>query len=236
MKKVKFGLMLTAFFAVLGSAAAQFSVGVRSGAYWANVDETRALDGLAPAFEHLRSFQAAVVGEYAFSDRFALQSELGLTRKGFGYRQGLDVELFEVPLPIGVRAEARFHYLELPVLAKLRFGGPRLQANIMAGPQLGYALNGKLVTRTDGLIELQLTESDIDLDGIGYQRAELAGTVGAGLSYRAPFGTLSLDARYTHGLTGLYDIPLVDETVRNRGFGVNLGFTVPLGGARPAVP
>lgn len=229
MKSKKSLLFIFAALLTSVAASAQWSVGIRSGVQWSNIHQTDLVDAVAPDFDNIQSFQVSAVGEYALSDLFALQSELGYVRKGFGYRQGTDVNLFDLPLPVGVKAEARFKYLEMPVLAKLKFGGRQMKAYVMAGPYLGYAVDGQLVTRTDGLIEVDLTNTDINLDAINYERFEIGGTVGAGVSYDAGFGTFFVDARYQHGFTGLYDLPLVDETVRNRGFGLSAGFALPLG-------
>lgn len=236
MQNTRFLLLLLITMGFSFSASAQLSLGVRSGVYWANIRQTDLIDELAPEFDDIRSFQGAIVGEYAVSDVFAVQTEVGVTRKGFGYLQGVDVDLFNVPLPLGVRAEARFDYLDLPVLAKLKFGGEQFKGYVLAGPQVGYALDGKLVTRADGLFDFQISKTDINLDAVNYERFEVAGTMGAGASFDAGFGTFFVDARYTHGFTQLYDIPLVNETIRNRGFGVSAGFTVPLGGGRTPRP
>ena len=69
---------------------------------------------------------------------------------------------------------------------------------------------------------------DDEGNAINYERFEFSGVVGAGIQIDAGFGNITIDGRFQQGITELYDIPLVSERVRNRGFAINAGVSIPL--------
>ncbi len=114
----------------------------------------------------------------------------------------------------------------MPILAKAKVGN----FYFLAGPTFGYAMSGRLETRARALIEFDLFDTKIDLDQVGYERWEIGGMAGAGVS--VPVGNggqIFLDARYSHGFTQAYDIPVVREKVQHKNFGLNVGFMLPIG-------
>jgi hypothetical protein len=210
-------------------ASAQVSIGVKSGMNFNNLHTTEALGELAPDFTNISEANFGLVTEYAITDQFALQSELNFLKKGFTTKANLDnTELFGIQLPVGGRAETKFSYVEVPLLAKYAFGGEGFQAYITAGPTFGYATAGRIDTKARVLVDFDLGSTNINLDDINYNRFEVGATAGAGLSYTTHFGKFFADARFSQGFTELYDFPLVDEKIKNKGFGVNVGFMVPL--------
>ena len=210
-------------------AAAQVSIGIKSGVNFSNLHTTEALGELAPDFSNLGEAHFGLVAEYAFSGPFALQAELNFLKKGFSTTANLDnTELFGIKLPVGGRADTKFSYVEVPLLAKYSFGGEGFQAYLTAGPTFGYATSGHVDTRARVLVDFDLGSTDINLDNLNYNRFEVGAAAGAGVSYTTHFGKFFADARYSRGFTELYDFPLVQEQVKNTGFGVNVGFMVPL--------
>lgn len=210
-------------------ASAQVAVGIKGGVNFNNLQTTEALGELAPDFSNISEGNFGLVAEYGITDQFALQTELNFMKKGFTTKANLDnTEVFGINLPVGGRAETKFSYVEVPLLAKYSFGGEGLQAYITAGPTFGYATAGRIDTKARVLVDFDLGSTPINLDNINYNRFEVGATAGAGLSYTTSFGKFFADARYSQGFTELYDFPLVQEKVKNKGFGVNVGFMVPL--------
>ena len=229
MKAITNFLTLALFFVGTLAATAQVSVGVRTGANWANIQATQTLDQIIPDFKTTSHLNFGLVSEIAITDQFAFQPELAFVKKGFELDEGVDLELFGIDVPVGVSAESRFSYVEMPLLAKYKFGTEGLSAYVVAGPTLGFATGGRLITKADVFItDINLTNTPINLDAIDYQRLEVGGTVGLGAAVNTGFGQIFADARYNHGFTQLYDIPLVDEKISNKGFGVNVGMMVSL--------
>lgn len=234
MKKAPKILVLIAFvlsFASL-STAQQVSIGLRSGINWSGVYTTAGLDALTPDFTSLNALHVAAVAEIGISEHFAIQPEIVYSRKGFVVSEDFNLELFDIPLPVGVTAESRFGYIDVPLLAKYKFGSAQVGGYVAAGPTFGYALNGRLITRADALLDIKISDTDINLNSIDYERWEVGAAAAAGLTVHTGFGQIFADARYTRGFTQLYDIPVVDENIKNQGFALSLGFLVPLSGAK----
>ena len=211
------------------SMHAQVSLGLKGGVNFSNIYATQALDQVLPDFESISTYSIGAVAEVGISEQFAFQSELLFTRKGFGLREGLDVDLLGVPVPLGVTAETQINYVEVPLLAKYKFGTEGISAYITAGPTLGYATSGQINTKANVLLDFNIAKTPINLDAINFQRFEIGGAAGAGLAMQTGMGQFFIDARYNIGFTQLYDIPLVNEKLRNRGISLSAGFLVPLG-------
>jgi hypothetical protein len=228
MYKQVIGFLALSFLFLSTHISAQTIYGLRAGATFNTISQTDVIDAVTPDIDYLVGFSGAFFAEVPITNGLSFQPELAFSQKGFSIRQDADAELFGFDLPIGVRANSRFDYLETPLLLKGKFGNEKVKGFVMAGPALGYATGGNLRTRSTGFIEFDLLNTSIDLDAINYERFEVSGIVGAGLSIDAGFGHIILDARFQQGFTELYDIPLVAERVRNQGFGVNAGVAIPL--------
>lgn len=209
-------------------AVAQTSFGLRMGSTWSNVNTSTAIGNATPNFKNINGFSIGVFAEIPVAPQFSIQPEIGFTRKGFVVAEGFDAPLFGVDLPIGVTAETKFDYLEIPVLAKYSFGEDKLKAYVAIGPNIGYALNGRVDTKTNLLVDINLGSTNINLQDQDFNRIEIGATGAVGASYDAGFGTLFVDARYNRGFTEVYNLPFVDEKVKTSGFGLNVGFAVPI--------
>lgn len=217
-------LLLTTTLAI----QAQVSVGARVGYQLSNVYTTEGLDALAPDFLNIDEVNVALVAEIPIAGGFSVQPELGYTTKGFGLKEGFDADLLGVNLPLSARAETRIRYVEMPLLAKYKFGQEALQAYVAAGPTLSYASSGQIDTYANVLVEVELGSIPVNLDAINYERFDVGATLALGAQYDFGPVTTFVDARYYRGFSELYDIPLVNEKVRNKGYGFNVGVIVPL--------
>ena len=104
-----------------------------------------------------------------------------------------------------------FNYLEIPLLLKLNLG-KKVGFFLLAGPSIGYLLNG-----TDK--DMDGSTTDIDLDF--YKRAEFGAHVGGGIA----LGPIKIDLRYIFGLTDIFaksqDIEITNSSI---GAGVSVMF------------
>jgi len=217
-------LIVAALFLVSNLAIAQFSVGIKTGINFNNVSQTDALDALTPDFQQLVGLNIGLVSELEVGNHFAFQPELVYTQKGFKFDQGTNIDLFNIPLPIGVIARTKFSYIEAPLLFKGKIGDDKMKGYLIAGPSIGYAVDGQLTTTARAILEFQVLDQDLDLGQIGYERLEVAGIVGGGAEVKIPSGKLFMDARYQFGLTELYDIPVFNEKIKNSGVSLNAGY------------
>ena len=225
-KKCLFAALL--FLCLTTIQAQEISFGLKGGVNLANVNATQAIDQLTPDFKDITTLTFGGVAELGINENFAIQSELLYTQKGFGIRQGVDVNLFNIPLPLGVTAETRFNYLEMPLLAKVKFGQREVKGFLMAGPTFGYATSGKLVTKANVLIDFTLTNTPINLDAINFERFELVVLSEVDLVMTPHLVNFLLKPGTITVFTQLYDIPLVDETLRNRNISIGAGVMIPI--------
>lgn len=164
----------------------------------------------------------AAVAEIGITDQFFFQPELAFTPKGFRIKEGVTVE----GINLGVENVTKINYLDIPLLAKYEFGTQKLKAYVTGGPVLSYALNGRNITRANVFIDIPINNSKLNLDAIGYERFEIAGTVGAGVAVDGANGKLFLDARFTRGFRDIYNIPVVDVPLKNQGIALNAGYLI----------
>lgn len=222
--------LITVFFAGMAFlAVAQTSIGFKGGFNYANVPEPSAVSGIVPDFKFVLGKSFAVVADIGVNDQFSFQPELAYTQKGFAIREGFDINLFDVPIPLGVKAVTKVNYIEAPLLAKYKFGNEKVGAYLLAGPTLGYATGGRFQTKAQILVDIKLVDQKLDLDNLGYERFEVGGTLGAGINFNTGNGgSFFIDARYTKGFTNVYDVPIVDLKLKNQGFGISVGYLMPL--------
>lgn len=228
MKKIQNVLTIVAVLFSATFSFAQVSIGAKAGVYTSFIDVTEAAEGLTQNVEGLTTPTFGLVAEIGINENFAFQPELLYTTKGFKVNEGTNVNLGGFPIPAGVTASTKINYLELPLLAKYKFGNEGLKFNITAGPVLSYAANGQLVTRANLLVDISPIKTDIDLDALNYERLEVSASIGAGMTYETSNGEFFADARYIHGFSDLYNAPVVDLNLKNRGIGVTVGYKMNL--------
>ncbi len=210
-----------------GLASAQWSVGVRAGGYAGTVTRPDLITNFTPDLKWSPAISMAVFAERALSENVSIRPELVYQQKGFMMRAGTSVKMGPVPLRLGVKSAYRVSYAEMPVLLKLSTGGDLAKVYLIAGPSVGYAIDAQLVTRPQAVVEFRPIKVNAPLSSLGYNRFELSGIAGAGVSFKAGVGHIMAEARYQHGISRLIDVPVVRANVRNQGVSVSLGYSVP---------
>lgn len=224
---IKF-LALALFMAFTSFSFAQISVGLRTGLTINKVYTTDGLGSIASSLESIDEANTALVVEIPIATGFSIQPELAYTTKGFSLQQGLDAQILGVDLPLNASAETRIRYIEMPVLAKYKFGDKALKAYVALGPHLAYATKGKIDTKVRAILEFNTGSVPLNLDDQNYQRLDVGASLAAGVEYN--FGAVALfaDARYSRGFSELYNIPVLEEKVRNTAYGFNIGLKMPI--------
>jgi hypothetical protein len=185
-----------------GSAAAQdVSGGVKGGVNFANL----VIDGDV-ADLNLETRIGPVVGGFVtwpVTPRFDIQPEALVSWKGASFDE------------FGVEADIEITYLEIPVL--FRYGSPvssGTSLKLFAGPSLAFKLNAEATGEFLGVSE----DQDIDDEVEGF---DFGLVIGAGIEA----GRITLDGRYTWGLSSVNTMPEEDEAkVKNRVFSILVGF------------
>lgn len=117
--------------------------------------------------------------------------------------------------------EINLNYLQVPVLFTYYFAGNNspgsFRPKLFAGPHVNFLLNAK---NKDG--------NDLNPNNLFYKDTELGVTLGGGFNYALQNRMwINVDARYGVGLTDATKAP--NTNITNRGFGVNVGLSFPLG-------
>jgi hypothetical protein len=148
-----------------------------------------------------QSFDTEMLTRFAFGARaeFGVTSPFSLLLEPMFLQRGA-TESVKIPAEPGfpggtVKSDVRMNYLEMPVLAKAKFGSMKAHAYAFAGPSLGLFLNGE-------------TESDGQTDKMDHvTNFNLSGDVGVGGSYQLQeFIYLNADVRYSMGFINAIDV------------------------------
>jgi hypothetical protein len=222
MKKHSLILTLALIFLSV-SLFSQVNIGFSAGLNTSKVSSSD-IAGFSPNFKSIDGTRIAAIAEFEITEKFSLQPEIAYTSRGFKIKEGIDLKLFGFDLPLGVEAVTKFKYVEVPLLAKYKFGDKAVKAYIVAGPSIGYATKGKIKTQANFILDIPLTSSDINLQSNNIQRFDFSGVIGAGLDFNVGNGSLFVDARYTHGFSKMDNLSIADLAVQNRNFGVSLGY------------
>lgn len=228
-------ILLATLIAFFGNqfATAQTALGLKGGGNFGTVHATEALNSLAPDFKYATGAVAGGVAEIGFGRYFAFQPEVQWMQKGFRFDEGIDVPVGNINIPAGVEATIRTNYIEMPLLAKVKFGNDLVQGYALLGPSFGYALNGKLITRTRFLFEFDPIRTNLNFNDLDYNRFEVSGVGGLGVQLNFNGIKWFTDARYTYGFTELYNFPVVNEQIKNRGIALTTGVMIDLTAAQP---
>ncbi len=225
MRRYSFFSIVVFFFLFLTTTNAQNQIGVRAGANWNKVKASIPFVNIGNSLKGVEKFNFGLIYTANLSEKFGIQTELNYMKKGFAVTQDLgDVNLLGVEIPINTKVEAQITYVDIPILAKYKFGENALKGYAILGPYLGYASKGELVAYSDTGDEVKLASTNFNFTAVKYARFEVGGTAGIGTTLDVGVGEIFADVRYNFGLTKLFDIPLLNST--NRGVGVNLGLLI----------
>lgn len=220
----KHALILTSTLLFISvSLFSQVSIGFSAGL---NSSKVTANDvaGFDINFKSIDGARIAALAEIGIVEGFSIQPEIAYTSRGFKIKEGIDIKLFDYEIPLGVQAVTKFKYVEVPLLVKYKFGDKAVKAYLVAGPSVAYATKGTLKTKAHIIFDIPLTSTDINLQSNNIQRFDVSGVIGGGLDFNVGSGAIFIDARYTHGFSKIDNLSIADLAVKNRNFGVSIGY------------
>ncbi len=184
------------------SAGDKLNIGVKAGVSLANVygddvDAAMNVLGTAGISKQFRTgFAGGLFVCYEVLSFLAIQPEVLYTMKG--------VKL-DATFPIVGKAEAtvKLDYIEIPVLVKLMLPIGGFKPNIFAGPSFAFNILAELSGEALG----QSSSVDLkDVDpSLGPETFDFGFVVGAGVDLEVGPVLLTLDGRYTLGLTEIWE-------------------------------
>lgn len=212
--------------------AQHVGIGVYGGPVWANMNISPKNQG-DPEGMPLPGLQFGVFSEIEIVPHFSLQPELMYSIQGTQYNKSISETIFGTVSTYKFEGKIRLNTLEIPVLAKLKFGGKVLNFHLLAGPSFGIGLSGE---KNSHAVAIKITpdgqvygyESDEKYD-VGFVLNKFEATdydqntqypfskfntnmhLGAGLNLNLGLVLLFLEGRYILGLSDLLpegkDIP-----------------------------
>jgi len=166
-----------------------------------------------PFDEYVESKMGFCIGAfitYNILDMFAIQPEILYTTKGAKSEE----ELWGRTL----KGSINLSYLEIPVLAKFLIPSQsNIKPSFYAGPSLAIKLSGKKRGEYNGDVKKE------DLQNV--KGTDLGLVIGAGLDLNLGFlgqGKVTVDIRYTFGLTSISEIRRHDE--KNKAISLMIGY------------
>lgn len=220
-----FKTLVLVFFANI--TFAQIYVGVRGGVTGSTMTKFALLEKYTPDFKLLPAPTGAVVVELPITEKFAIQSELAFTQKGFTVQEYFNTggnSILGIDIPLGGRISLKNNHLEVPVLAKIKLGNANEgHAYIMVGPSVGYLFGSRSVIRVFNILPIRTSL------GTGlFKDFELSGI--AALGYEIPFrkGKFFMEGRYQQGISRVLDVPIFQLPVRNQTVGFSTGVSFAL--------
>ncbi len=145
---------------------------------------------------------------YSINDVFAIQPEVLYTMKGTKWDTGY-----------GATITYSVNYLEIPVLVRLSIASQgSVVPSLFVGPYVAIKLSSKAKIEPEG------GGGSVELDwGEDIKTTDFGVVVGAGVDFSLFSMPVTVDARYTLGLTSMYDSP---DDLKNGVISVMLGLSI----------
>lgn len=220
-------VFIALFFVTLGLSAQQ-GLQVKGGLLLSNVTVNGISDAFTPDRAFLPGYQIGVFSEIPMTGALSFVPGIQFAEKGFMTQEGFNVNLFQVPVELGVTAETRLQYLQIPLWLQYTAGNGPIKGYVTGGPTLGYAVDGRIRTKANFIMDFNIGTVNLDLSQNLYNRFEVGAGLGAGVAFDTGKGSILLDASYNYAFTDILADPIVDVKLRNHGLAINLGYKIPL--------
>lgn len=228
MKRIKLFIAATLALFISIQISAQSTLTVKGGLLMSNVSVNGIGEAFTPDKAYLPGWQIGLFTELPMSNQLSFAPGIQLAEKGFMAKEGLNVNLFQVPVELGVKAETRIKYLQAPLWLKYNMGNGPIKGYITGGPTLGYALDGQIQTKANFILDFNVSKHNLNLSKDMYNRFEVGAGIGGGVEFDTGRGSILFEASYQHAFTDILSDPIVDVRVRNQGFGLSIGYNIPL--------
>ncbi len=230
--------VVTALLSLLGSGMyAQISIGLRGGVNFAkwklNTEDTE--QDLNDYLKYMTAPYISVPVELSLSNNFAIQLEPSYLQQGTRTYIKEEESFESGIIELEFESKMRINYIALPAMAKGKFSAGKVRLYVMGGPQVAYAIDGKVKAKEtltiNGESETEESSESIDWDDSALTRFDFSLVFAGGLELPLGPGAVIFDARYLLGLQNLNKEKddLFDQKIYNRGIGLSAGYRIPLG-------
>jgi hypothetical protein len=219
MKKLLLSLGLLV--GIAGAARAQEArFGLKAGLGLSSVRGTDVGDG----YKYLFGVNGGLMADFGFSDRLSFHPELLYSQKGTKLDYTTSYANAAGTLTVTQIGKGRLHYLDLPLLLRLKASGFFLEA----GPQLGYLLAQRseltatgTTTYTGSTTTSTITKTETDDSTDGIRRFDVGYIIGIG--YQLPQG-LEVGLRFNNGFSNSTFDRSSSNKVHNSVFQFQVGY------------
>lgn len=222
MKTLKFYFLAIAVLMLSHSSFAQVSIGLKTGVNIAGAHVSGPINDFLPELESNTGFTAGLWSEIPMLNGFSFRPELNYTQKGF--RAMGNIDFLDINAPVGLGVRTRMNTIETPLLFKYSQGNDIAKAYIILGPTVSYTTDAFATPIARFIIDFNIPNQKIDLSNDVYRRWELSGTIGLGGELKAGQGKVFGDVRFNQGISTLLNNPIIDLDIRNRSWGVHVGY------------
>lgn len=227
--RFRYILMLSFGFGMLQLTQAQNKI-VAFGSYGVSdvqVSGLGILDLLDPYIRPISQYTAGLQWEREIGNHFEFVTGAQYTSRGFTARENFKINVGGLDLPVDARIDTRLQYVEVPLMIKYSIGNGGITPFVKAGASAGYALSGKFQPKVDAIITWNLPAININLEQDMYNRFDIAGIVGAGVSIPTnSTGSIQFDINYRHSLNSMLDDPITNIQLKSYGFSAGVGYTM----------
>ena len=229
-KSLQFSIFMCVF--LIGTTSrAQVTMGIRAGVNVASYAFDFGSSIPANQQPNVNSITGLTVGipvEIMISKRFAIQAELNYIQKGFGSKSTSSGSSGGTTFSFSSEGKNVIDWLELPILAKAKFGSANGVGWLFFGPSFGYGLSGKgtgtSTSTINGVTKTSTETSTLDFKRDGHSRLDIGVNIGGELTYSNFF----FDARYQLGVTNMFreDDGSSNKDIKGttRGLGLSVGY------------
>ncbi len=225
MKSLKIQLSAIFMMSIFTIMSAQVTLGVKTGVNIADAQVGGLNTNLIPEINTNSGFSTGIWAEIPMLNGFSFRPELNYTQKGF--RTFGDLGFFGVNvnnLPAGLGFRVRLNTVDVPLLFKYSYGNDAAKVYAILGPNVSYSTDAYARPVVQALLSFNLGDQNINLSNDLYRRWELSGTIGIGGEVKAGNGKIFGDVRFNHGVSNLLNDPIIDIEIRNKSFGVHVGY------------
>ncbi len=183
----------------LNKTNGQVSLGPKTGLNLGNLNYSDT-SRYSPVFWNKTGLIEGLVLDIGVVEFLSIQPEINLIQKGYNSTSSLNnFSSFSQ----SVTTKITLNYLELSIMIKLYYGSKRIKFNLLFGPNLGYAFEGKYKQTYHLFFSSKKNEGLINFEDDKFNRIDLGLNFGLGTSFYISNGYLFLDARYQLGLSDL---------------------------------
>lgn len=208
---------------------AQVRLGVKVGPTFSKISSNSLFDFFDIDVKNKVGVNAGVFAEIDMGYNFIFQPGIEFNQKGHVLHFGTDqFSLFDIEIPLSAQMRTRVNQIDIPLLFKYEVGNEMVQFYAEAGPVIGLALSGDFKVTTDVIVPITLLRRDMNFDAMSYNRFEVAGRFGLGVSTYLGDGKLHFGGAFQYGFNDVYDFPLFDFRPKNKGFMITAGYSYPL--------